>query len=77
MKPTHIKKYDKHPVVPRKPLDRLLESLRFEKAKPHIPKGVRLLDISAQEHLYEIVSLCEECNQNVHDKIKEWRSDCL
>ena len=47
MKPIPIKEYYKHPVVHRKALDRLLESLRFEKAKPHIPRGVRLLDIGA------------------------------
>lgn len=36
-----------HPLVPRKALDRFLESLRFTKAKPHIPREARLLDIGA------------------------------
>ncbi len=32
---------------PRTPVDSFLESLRFAKAKPHIPKGACLLDIGA------------------------------
>lgn len=30
---------------PRKPLDSILEYLRFTKAEPYIPKGARLLDV--------------------------------
>ncbi len=33
------------PQIPKKPMDRFLESLRFAKAKKHIPKGSYLLDI--------------------------------
>lgn len=33
------------PQIPKKPIDRLLEQLRFRKAKRYIPKGTRLLDI--------------------------------
>lgn len=32
---------------PRTPVDSLLESFRFSKAKPHVPKGASLLDIGA------------------------------
>ena len=35
------------PRVPKKPLDQLLESLRFAKVKPHIQKGTHLLDVGA------------------------------
>ena len=35
------------PQIPKKPMDRLLEFLRFTKAKKHIPKGTHLLDIGA------------------------------
>ena len=38
MKPTR-------PQIPKKPIDRLLEYLRFTKAKKHIPKDTHLLDI--------------------------------
>ena len=34
-------------LIPKKPVDRLLESLRFAKARPHIPKGSHLLDVGA------------------------------
>ena len=34
-----------HPQIPKKPIDRLLEYLRFTKAKKHIPKDAYLLDI--------------------------------
>ena len=33
------------PQIPKKPIDRLLERLRFNKAKTYIPKDTRLLDI--------------------------------
>ena len=33
------------PQIPKKPMDRFLESLRFAKAKKYIPKDVNLLDI--------------------------------
>ena len=33
------------PKIPKKPIDRLLEYLRFRKAKKHIPKDAHLLDI--------------------------------
>ena len=42
MKGLHNGKYE---TFPRTLVDSLLESLRFAKAKPHIPKGSRLLDI--------------------------------
>ena len=35
------------PQIPKKPMDRLLEYLRFTKAKKHIPKGAYLLDVGA------------------------------
>ena len=44
MKGSHNGKFKK---FPRTPMDRLLESLRFKKAKPYIPKGACLLDIGA------------------------------
>ncbi|MXV78118.1 class I SAM-dependent methyltransferase [Candidatus Poribacteria bacterium] len=37
----------KLPQIPKKPIDRLLERLRFNKAKTYIPKDTRLLDIGA------------------------------
>ena len=33
------------PQIPKKTIDRILERLRFTKAKSYIPKGTRLLDI--------------------------------
>ncbi len=33
------------PKIPKKPMDRFLEFLRFAKAKKHIPKGAYLLDV--------------------------------
>ena len=44
MKGSHNGKFEE---FSRTPVDRLLESLRFVKAKPHIPKGACLLDIGA------------------------------
>ena len=44
MKGSHNGKFEK---FPRTPIDRLLESLRFAKAKLHIPQGACLLDIGA------------------------------
>ena len=40
-----MKQTQRHPQIPKKPIDRLLERLRFNKAKTYIPKGTRLLDI--------------------------------
>lgn len=35
------------PQIPKKPMDRLLEYLRFTKAKKHISKECHLLDVGA------------------------------
>ena len=40
-----MKQTQRHPQIPKKPIDRLLERLRFNKAKTYIPKDARLLDI--------------------------------
>ena len=46
---------------PRTPVDRLLESLRFAKAKPHIPKGACLLDIGTGDG-----ALLRHLNGHIH-----------
>ena len=40
-----MKQTQRHPQIPKKLIDRILERLRFAKAKSCIPKGTRLLDI--------------------------------
>lgn len=59
---------------PRTPVDSFLESLRFAKAKPHIPKGACLLDIGAGDgaflrhlngHIYTGVGIDANLTQSV------------
>ena len=40
------------PKYPRKPLDEILEYLRFTKVEPYIPKGVTLLDIGTGDGIF-------------------------
>ena len=49
------------PQIPKKLIDRLLERLRFSKAKQYIPKGTRLLDIGTGD-----VSFGRFLNGHIH-----------
>jgi 2-polyprenyl-3-methyl-5-hydroxy-6-metoxy-1,4-benzoquinol methylase len=74
MKGSHNGKFE---AFPRTPVDRFLESLRFAKAKPHIPQGACLLDIGAGDgaflsylngHIHSAVGIEANLMQSVEFK---------
>ncbi len=55
------------PQIPKKPMDRLLEYLRFTKAKKFIPKDTHLLDIGTGDGAF-LRFLNGHVRYHIHDK---------